>query len=139
MNADVLLIGADWRLRALLRAQLIEEGFDVVALGSWDEAELLLRKRAVSARATVFDLEGEPNPQAALSTLARLVPPPTSVVLTSSAALPPRHPAIGIRPRDRPAPQHRRCGEGGRGARDSRARRARLTIECGPASRRSRP
>ena len=89
MNADVLLIGADWRLRALLRAQLIEQGFDVVALGSWDEAELLLRKRAVSARATVFDLEGEPNPQAALSTLARLVPPPTSVVLTSSAALPP--------------------------------------------------
>ena len=32
---DIILIGAEWRDRAMLRAQLIEEGYDVLALDEW--------------------------------------------------------------------------------------------------------
>lgn len=86
--ADVLLVCADWRLRAPLRAQLVEDGHDVTALETWDEAELLLRTRALRPRAIVFDLEGDSNPQASLATLARRGDPAPVVVLTSLAALP---------------------------------------------------
>jgi DNA-binding response OmpR family regulator len=33
-SPDILLFGSEWRPRALLRAQLIEEGFDVLAVES---------------------------------------------------------------------------------------------------------
>jgi len=36
--AQILLVGRDWRARALLRAQLIEEGFDVEAHEDVSEA-----------------------------------------------------------------------------------------------------
>ena len=32
---DVVLLAADWQPRALIRAQLIEQGFDVVATDTW--------------------------------------------------------------------------------------------------------
>ena len=86
---DVLLVAAEWRSRAFIRAQLKEEGYDVVGLGSWDEAELLLLTRAVRPHIVVFDVEGEPNPPACLRTLVRLVPPDRVLVLTSSSALSP--------------------------------------------------
>lgn len=72
----------------LLYAQLKEEGYDVLAVSSWEEAELLLLKGAVRATAGVFDLAGEPNPAASLRTLVRMVSPDRVLVLTSAAALP---------------------------------------------------
>jgi hypothetical protein len=85
---DLLLIAWEWRPRMLLRAQLKEGEHDVLAVGSWEEAELLLLEGAVRATAVVFDLEGEPNPAASLRTLVRLMAPERVLVLTSAAALP---------------------------------------------------
>ncbi len=89
MQPKVLLTGGDFRTRALILAQLQEDGFDVTAVETWDEAELLLRKRAVRPDAVVFDVEGETHADAALATLARLVSPARVILLTSSSELPP--------------------------------------------------
>jgi CheY-like chemotaxis protein len=47
----ILLAGGTWRPRALILAQLKEEGYDVTAAETWDEAELLLRTHAVRSDA----------------------------------------------------------------------------------------
>jgi DNA-binding response OmpR family regulator len=86
MDPEVLLAVADLRLRAPLRAQLIEEGFAVHAVSSWDEAELLLLKRALRPRLTLVDLDGEPNPAAIPPALVRLAGAANAMVLTSAAA-----------------------------------------------------
>ncbi len=88
MNEKVLLAGGEWRPRALVLAQLLEEGYDVTAVETWDEAELLLRKRALAPDVVVFDLEDEQQPEAALTTLARLLAPARSIVLTAASVLP---------------------------------------------------
>jgi CheY-like chemotaxis protein len=88
VRRKVLLAGGDFRPRALILAQLQEEGYDVTATETWDEAELLLRKGAVRPDAVVFDVEGEGQPEAALTTLARLVAPARAVILTSSSGVP---------------------------------------------------
>ena len=96
MDVDVLLIAPAWKQRALIRAQLIEEGLDVMAIETSDEAELLLSRGAVRPRATVMALEDEDHPEATLTTLVRLVRPERLVVLTAARALPPdRVRAIG--------------------------------------------
>ncbi len=88
MHDRILLAGGEWRPRALVLAQLVEEGYDVTAVETWDEAELLLRKRAIEPSVVIFDLEGEPQPEAALSTLAKLVDPAHVLVLTAASTLP---------------------------------------------------
>lgn len=88
MDGDLLLAGGDWRSRALVLAQLEEEGYEVTAVETWDEAELLLRKHAIRPVAVVFDLEGESRPEAALTTLDRLVGPVRSLILTSASVFP---------------------------------------------------
>ena len=87
MDEKILLAGGGWRPRALVLAQLQEDGYDVTAVETWDEAELLLRKRAVKPDVLVFDLEGEPQPEAALVTAAKLVDPARAVVLASASTL----------------------------------------------------
>lgn len=88
MQETILLAGGGWRPRALVLAQLEEEGYDVTAVETWDEAELLLRKRAVSPLVVIFDLEDEPQAEAALATLAKLFDPSRVVVLTTASAFP---------------------------------------------------
>ncbi len=88
MQEKLLLAGGEWRPRALVLAQLLEEGYDVTAVETWDEAELLLRKRALRPDVVVFDLAEEPQPEAALATLARLLAPGRSIVLTAATTLP---------------------------------------------------
>jgi CheY-like chemotaxis protein len=84
----VLLAGGDFRPRALILAQLQEAGYEVTVAETWDEAELLLRKRALRPDGVVFDVEGERHPEAALVTLARLVPRHRALILTSASSLP---------------------------------------------------
>ncbi len=84
----ILLAGGAWRPRALILAQLKEEGYDVTAVETWDEAELLLLKHAVHPDAAVFDTEGEARPEPALATFARLLGPSRIVVLTSASQMP---------------------------------------------------
>jgi hypothetical protein len=81
-------VGAEWRPRAFVRAELVERGVEVDAIESFDEAELLLRTGARRPQAVVFDLDGEAQPAAALRTLARLVSAERVLVLTSAGALP---------------------------------------------------
>ncbi len=89
MQDKILLAGGAWRPRALVLAQLVEERYEVTAVETWDEAELLLRTRAVTPAVVVFDLEAEQHPEAALLTLARLADPRRVVVLTARSQLPP--------------------------------------------------
>jgi ActR/RegA family two-component response regulator len=84
----LLLISGEWPLRALLRAELLERGYDVTAVDSFDEAELLLLRRAVAPSRVVFDLARVDHPAAALETLRRLVGSGRVVTLTSAGALP---------------------------------------------------
>jgi hypothetical protein len=71
----------------VLCAQLMEEGYEVLAVESWDEAELLLSTGAVRPRTTIFALEQEANPEACLRTLARLLLVDTVLILTSPSVL----------------------------------------------------
>ncbi len=87
MNEKILLAGGEWRPRALVLAQLQEDAYDVTAVETWDEAELLLRKRAIRPAVVVFDVEGEPQPEAALTTAAKLVDPLRVIVLTAASTL----------------------------------------------------
>ncbi len=89
VDEKILLAGGEWRPRALVLAQLEEEGYDVTAVDTWDEAELLLRKRAIAPAVVIFDLEGETQSDAALSTLARLTDPARVLVLTASSTYDP--------------------------------------------------
>jgi DNA-binding response OmpR family regulator len=88
VQPDVLLIASEWRQRALIRAQLIEDGLDVMAIESSDEAELLLSRRAARPRAVILALEDEDQPEATLTALARLVSSDRLIVLTAAGALP---------------------------------------------------
>ncbi len=69
--AQLLLVGKDWRTRALLRAQLLEEGVKVEAYESVEEA---LRALVESLPALlVADLTASDNPGADIQPLARWV------------------------------------------------------------------
>lgn len=88
MPHRILLAGGSWRPRALILAQLQEEGYDVTAVETWDEAELLLLKRAIDPAFVVLDVEGESHVPASLETLKRLVDPARVLVLTSASVIP---------------------------------------------------
>jgi len=69
--AQILLVGEDWRTRALLRAQLIEEGLDVeahesvgAALGDSEDASLL-------PLLLVADVSASGDPAGEINQLAR--------------------------------------------------------------------
>jgi hypothetical protein len=80
--ADILLLGAEWRERALLRAQLIEDGYDVVAIDAWPIPELF-RLPAMLPRLLIIDLQGLPNPRETLEEVRRMFPAGRVLVLTA--------------------------------------------------------
>ncbi len=51
----VFIIGRDWKFRALLRAELMEKGFEAMGFESLDEAGQLLASGTLP-RLTVFDM-----------------------------------------------------------------------------------
>jgi len=84
----VLLVAAEWRARALLRALLIDKGIDVRACDRWVHARRRLAEGRLHPRAAVVDLIGLHDPEDTLRTLAQLVPSERVMVLTGSGALP---------------------------------------------------
>src|SRR2546428_13486041 len=58
---DIVLFAVGRQPRTLLRAQLIEEGFDVLATDTWPEMRRLLRPAARPVLAIV-DAQGAPDP-----------------------------------------------------------------------------
>jgi hypothetical protein len=83
---DVILLGSEWPERALLRAQLIEEGYEVVATDRWPIPRLY-RRPAMKPRVMVIDLRGLPDPSATLDEVRFVVPPDRVVVLMALGTL----------------------------------------------------
>ena len=68
---QILLVGEDWKTRALLRAQLIEEGLDVEAHESVGAALRDSEDTALLPWLLVADLSASGDPAAELDQLAR--------------------------------------------------------------------
>jgi hypothetical protein len=87
---DIVLLAAEWQPRAMLRAQLIEEGFEVVATDTWIEMRRLLRPPSRPLLAIV-DLQGSPDPDRMLNDLATIMKPGRVLVLTAIGTVLPDH------------------------------------------------
>ena len=99
---SILLLAGTWQPRALLRAQLIEEGFDVVATDDWREARSYL-KDASKPNVVVVDLEGLPHVQEVLRELSELIEPKHVLVLSALTAVSPAElQRLGFRVAKRP-------------------------------------
>lgn len=73
---DVIVVGKDWQARALLRAQLIEEGLDIEAHDAVDElgtAPIHPHPKAKIPKLLIADLSANENPKADLDRLASWV------------------------------------------------------------------
>src|SRR5262245_42733106 len=79
---DVVLLAIEWQSRALIRAQLIEEGFEVIATNSWPMMRWHFRP-GMKPRLAVVDLQGLPNSVQVLKDLRVLMKPERVLVLTA--------------------------------------------------------
>jgi nucleoside-diphosphate-sugar epimerase len=86
-SPDVVLLGAEWKGRALIRAQLIEEGFEVVATDTWSMMRRHLRPGR-KPRVAIVDLKGLDRPEQVLRDLAVLMKPERVLVLAAAATVP---------------------------------------------------
>jgi hypothetical protein len=77
---DVVLLAADWQARALIRAQLIEEAFEVVGTDTWAMMRPHLRP-GMKPRLVIVDLKGLPEPAGVLNDLRVLMKPERVLVL----------------------------------------------------------
>jgi hypothetical protein len=84
---DIVLLVAEWQPRALIRAQLIEEGFEVVATNTWPMMRRHLRP-GLKPRLAIVDLKSLPNPKDVLGDLGVLLEPHQVLVLTASGTVP---------------------------------------------------
>jgi DNA-binding response OmpR family regulator len=79
---DVLLLASAWPERALLRAQLIEEGYEVVAVEAWPLPKLY-RVPGMEPRLLLVDLQGLPRPRETLAELWQVGGPTRVLVVTA--------------------------------------------------------
>ena len=84
---DVVLLAADWRPRALLRAQLIEDGFEVCAVDVWPAMVAQFGSGGLPSVAVV-DLDGLAEPGRVLEALRELMDPRRVIVLAAAATVP---------------------------------------------------
>jgi DNA-binding NtrC family response regulator len=68
--AQVVLVGRDWQTRALLRAQLIEEGLEVEAVETVREALPTLQEPALRPSLLIADLYSSEDPSTEIEQLA---------------------------------------------------------------------
>jgi hypothetical protein len=80
-----VLLGVEWQPRALIRAQLIEDGFDVLATDSWPMMRHLVRSRKPPL--AIVDLQGLAEPRAVLDDLAVLMTPARVLVLAAAGTV----------------------------------------------------
>lgn len=81
-SLDIVLLAPEWQPRALLRAQLIEEGYEVLATDAWPAARRYLRP-GIKPRLVVVDLRGLPEPDRVLEDLSVVMKPERVFVLTA--------------------------------------------------------
>lgn len=67
---QVLIAGKDWQARALLRAQLLEEGFDVEAYETIPEALASLKPAAKLPEILIADISASDDPSGDVEALA---------------------------------------------------------------------
>jgi hypothetical protein len=84
---DIVLLGAEWQPRTLIRAQLIEDGFAVIATDTWATMRRHLRPGS-KPRLAIADLKGLPNPREVLNDLRVLMPADRVLVLTAIGTVP---------------------------------------------------
>lgn len=100
---DILLISAAWPSRALLRAELKEAGFDVVAIEGWPIPGPYVRPE-LAPRLIIVDLRGMPNPRGLLDRLRHLYPADRVLVVMALGTLAAEElHALGFRVVARPA------------------------------------
>src|SRR5262245_9164442 len=86
-RSDIVLISADWKPRALIRAQLLEEGYDVVATDEWSDARRALRSMK-KPKMLIVDLEDLAEPAAVLHEAGQYLDPDRVIVLGGLGTLP---------------------------------------------------
>lgn len=86
-RVDVLLIGAEWRTRALVRAELIEQGYEVVAVDEWPIPGGYVQ-RPETPRIAVVDLRGLPNPERVFEELGCHMGPERVIAVTAIGTIP---------------------------------------------------
>jgi DNA-binding response OmpR family regulator len=69
--SQILIAGKDWQARALLRAQLMEEGFEVEACETIGEAATGLESRLRPPDLFIADISQSDEPSADVEALAR--------------------------------------------------------------------
>jgi DNA-binding response OmpR family regulator len=84
---DIVLLAVDWKPRALIRAQLIEEGFEVMATDTWPMMRGYLTP-GMKPRLAIVDLMGLPDPANVLKDLRALMDPDRVLVLAAGATVP---------------------------------------------------
>jgi hypothetical protein len=70
----------------LLRAQLIEEGLEVLAIDEWPMPRVY-RRAGMKPRVLLIDLRGLPNPRETLDEVPFVIPPDRVLVVTALGAL----------------------------------------------------
>jgi DNA-binding response OmpR family regulator len=83
---DVVVVGREWPERALLRAQLIEEGYEVVAVDEWPIPRPY-RRPGMKPRALLIDLHELPKPRETLDEVRFVLPVERVLVITSLGSL----------------------------------------------------
>jgi ActR/RegA family two-component response regulator len=84
---DIVLLGVDRRTRAPLRAQLIEDGLEVVATDTWPMMRRHLHP-GEKPRLAIVDLQGLDDPAGVLEALRALMKPDRVIVLTALGSVP---------------------------------------------------
>ena len=83
---DIVLLGTEWRERALLRAQLIEQGYEVVAIDAWPIPRPYRRPES-KPRLLIVDLRELPRPRETLDEVLFVLPADRVLVLTALGTL----------------------------------------------------
>jgi DNA-binding response OmpR family regulator len=83
---DIVILATAWRERALIRAQLIEEGFEVAATDTWATLRSYLRPGS-KPRLALVDLQNLVGSQEILRDLTVLMEPSRVLVLRASATV----------------------------------------------------
>jgi len=84
---DVMVLGSVRRDRALLRAQLIEDGFEVVAVDGWPIPRVY-RRPGMKPRLLLIDLHELPRPRETLDEVRLIFPAEQVLVVTALGSLP---------------------------------------------------
>jgi hypothetical protein len=100
---DVLLLGTEWPQRAALRAQLLEDGYEVIAVDAWPIPRPY-RQPGLKPRLLIVDLQGLPSPREVLDEIRFVMPPKRVLVIAALGTVSSEHIAhLGYHVIPRPA------------------------------------